>query len=100
MVRSRNWFHMRQIRNRIAGQALNRWQALPKPVTDFIGHFWAGMVKRWHAVTNGVLLAASAGFVLTCSVIVAWRLVDWLGNWAWVGASALIGQLFGTGAVG
>ena len=76
---------------RIAGQALNRWQALPKPLTDFIGHFWAGMVKRWHAVTNGVLLAASAGFVLTCSVIVAWRLVDWLGNWAWVGASALIG---------
>lgn len=76
---------------RIAGGALRRWQALPKPATDFIGHFWAGVVKRWNAVVNGVLLAASAGFALTASVLVLWRLVDWLGNWAWVGIAQLIG---------
>ena len=76
---------------RVSGQALDRWKALPKPVSDFIGHFWAGLVKRWHAVANGVILAASAGFALTVSVLVLWRLVDWLGNWAWIGLAALIG---------
>lgn len=76
---------------RVAGQAILRWQALPRPVTDFIGHFWIGMVKRWNAVMNGVLLAASAGFALTASVLLLWRLVDWLGNWAWVGLARLIG---------
>ena len=76
---------------RIAGRAMDRWRMLPKPVTDFIGHFWAGVIKRWHAVTNGVLLAASAGIALTASVLVLWRLVDWLGNWAWVGLAHLIG---------
>ena len=76
---------------RIAGSALDRWQALPKPATDFIGHFWAGVIKRWNAVMNGVFLAASAGFALTASVLVLWRLVDWLGNWAWVGIARLIG---------
>lgn len=76
---------------RVAGTALDRWQALPKPLTDFIGHFWAGLVKRWHAVANGVLLAASAGVALTVSVLVLWRLVAWLGGWAWIGAAQLIG---------
>ncbi len=76
---------------RVAGRAIDRWKALPKPVTDFIGHFWMGVVKRWNAVMNGVLLAASAGFALTASVLVLWRLVDWLGNWAWVGIARLIG---------
>lgn len=76
---------------RVAGRAIDRWQALPRPVTDFIGHFWMGVVKRWNAVMNGVFLAASAGFALTASVLVLWRLVDWLGNWAWVGLAQLIG---------
>lgn len=71
--------------------AQQRWQALPKPVTDFVGYFWAGVVKRWYAVTNGVLLASSAGVALTASVLVLWRLVDWLGNWAWIGTAYLIG---------
>jgi len=76
---------------RIAGRAIRGWQALPKPLTDFIGHFWDGIVRRWHAVTNGILLAASAGFALTASVLVLWRFVDWLGNWAWIGLAHLIG---------
>ena len=75
----------------LAGFALSRWKALPKPVVDFIGHFYSGTVKRWHAVTNGVLLSASAGFALTASVVVLWRLVDWLGNWAWIGFAQMIG---------
>ena len=76
---------------RVAGHAIDRWKALPKPVTDFMGHFWMGVVKRWNAVMNGVFLAASAGFALTASVLVLWRLVDWLGNWAWAGLAHLIG---------
>ncbi|WP_315928469.1 hypothetical protein [Mesorhizobium sp. SP-1A] len=76
---------------RITGRMLNRWTRLPKPITDFIGYFWGGTVKRWHAVVNGVLLAASAGAALTVSVIVLWRLADWLGRWAWIGATQLIG---------
>ncbi|MDK8874932.1 hypothetical protein [Paracoccus sp. SSJ] len=76
---------------RSAGRVVERWQALPKPLTDFIGHFWAGLVKRWHAVANGVLLAGSAGFALTVSVLVLWRLADWAGRWAWIGLAELIG---------
>ena len=76
---------------RVTGRALDRWHSLPRPVTDFIGHFWEGLVKRWHAVANGVMLAASAGVALTVSVLVLWRLVAWLGSWAWIGAAALIG---------
>jgi len=76
---------------RFAGRALTRWKMLPKPVTDFIGHFWAGLVKRWHAVVNGVLLAASAGVALSVSVVVLWSFADWTSRWAWVGAAQLIG---------
>lgn len=76
---------------RVTGTALDRWEALPGPVKDFVGHFWSGVVKRWHAVMNGLLLAASAGAALTASVLVMWRFVDWLGNWAWIGAARLIG---------
>lgn len=76
---------------RVAGSALKRWSRLPKPVTDFIGYFWGGAVKRWHAIVNGLMLAASAGIALTVSVIVLWRLVDWLGRWAWIGAAQVVG---------
>ncbi|KXF74681.1 hypothetical protein ATN84_22565 [Paramesorhizobium deserti] len=76
---------------RSAGRVLERWRALPKPLRDFIGHFWVGLVKRWHAVANGVLLAGSAGFALTVSVLVLWRLADWAGRWVWVGLAELIG---------
>src|SRR5690606_35766997 len=76
---------------RVTGRMTTRWAALPKPVTDFVGHFWAGLVKRWHAVANGVLLAASAGVWLTISILLLWRLADWLGRWAWVGAAYMLG---------
>lgn len=75
----------------VTSRVTNRWAALPKPLTDFLGHFWGGLVKRWHAVANGVLLAASAGVWLTVSILCFWRLADWLGRWAWVGAARLIG---------
>lgn len=76
---------------RVTDRVLNRWTSLPKPLTDFIDYFWGGVVRRWHAVVNGVMLAASAGVALTVSVIVLWRLADWLGRWAWNGAAHLIG---------
>lgn len=91
IVYGHNMNAMRAETSRYAGNALRNWQALPKPVTDFVGHFWAGLIKRWHAVTNGFLLAASAGFALTASVLVLWRLVDWLGYWAWMGLVKLLG---------
>ncbi|AEC21197.1 hypothetical protein PT7_2657 [Pusillimonas sp. T7-7] len=76
---------------RFASRVTDRWAALPKPLTDFIGHFWVGLVRRWHAVANGVLLAASAGVWLTVSILCLWRLADWLGRWSWVGAAQWIG---------
>lgn len=91
IVYGHNIMAIRSDTDRLAGGAIRKWQALPKPVTDFIGHFWIGLIKRWHAVTNGVLLAASAGVALTISVLVAWRLVDWLGHWGWIGMAHLIG---------
>jgi hypothetical protein len=82
---------MTSVTERMTGRMLNRWTSLPKPITDFIGYFWGGTVKRWHAVVNGVMLAASAGAALTVSVVVLWRLADWLGRWAWIGATQLVG---------
>ena len=76
---------------RVTGGLLKRWAGLPKPITDFIGYFWIGTVRRWHAVVNGVMLAASAGVALSVSVIVLWRFADYLGRWAWIGAAQLIG---------
>ncbi|MGB3539431.1 MAG: hypothetical protein WBA42_14835 [Mesorhizobium sp.] len=76
---------------RVTHRVLTPWTRLPKPITDFIGYFWGGTVKRWHAVVNGMILAASAGVALTVSVIVLWRLADWLGRWAWIGAAQLVG---------
>ncbi|WP_243698526.1 hypothetical protein [Paracoccus alkanivorans] len=79
---------------RAAGRVLDRYQALPKPVIDFITKFWAGWIglaKRWHAIVNGIWLAASAGFALTVSVLLLWRFADWLGRWSWIFASELIG---------
>ncbi|MBS7544001.1 hypothetical protein [Ancylobacter oerskovii] len=82
---------MTRTTERVTGRMLSRWTRLPRPVTDFISYFWGGTVKRWHAVVNGVMLAASAGVALTVSVIVLWRLADWLGRWAWIGAAQLVG---------
>ena len=76
---------------RLTGRILERWTILPKPVIDFISYFWGATVKRWHAVANGVMLAASAGIPLTISVIVLWRFVDYLGRWAWIGSTKLVG---------
>lgn len=76
---------------RVTDRVTHRWTILPKPVRDFFGHFWTGLLKRWHAVVNGVLLAASAGIWLTVSILVFWRLADWLGRWTWVGIAKLIG---------
>ena len=76
---------------RVGDGAIARWKGMSRPVRDFIGHGWMGLLKRWHAVLNGVLLASSAGVALTISVLVLWRLVDWLGNWAWIGLAWAIG---------
>jgi len=76
---------------RMTGGILERWTGLPKPITDFISYFWGATLKRWHAIVNGVMLAASAGIALTISVIVLWRLADYLGRWAWIGVSQLVG---------
>ncbi len=76
---------------RVGDRAIAHWKGLSRPVRDFIGHGWMGLIKRWHAVVNGVLLASSAGLALTVSVLVLWRLVDWLGNWAWIGLAQAIG---------
>ena len=91
IVYGHNLSSMAEPTQRIASPITKGWSALPKPLTDFIGHFWLGLLKRWHAVANGVLLAASAGVWLTVSILVLWRLADWLGRWAWVGVAHLIG---------
>lgn len=82
---------MSKATRRISGRALDRWTALPRPIRDFLGHFWVGLIRRWHAVVNGIMLAASAGLCLTVSILVLWRLADWTGRWAWLGLAELIG---------
>jgi hypothetical protein len=73
------------------GRAVARWRAVPNQARDFVGHFLAGLWKRYRALANGVRLTLGAGVSLITLTIVGWRLLDWLAAWSWAGAFRLIG---------
>lgn len=71
--------------------AVGRWQALPKWLRDFVGHFWAGTLKRYRALANSVRLTFASGLISIVVLILLYRAIDWLSAWAWLGLVRLIG---------
>lgn len=72
-------------------RTIARWRSLPKVLRDFIGHFLDGTVMRYRALANGVQLTLGTGVTLIVSVVVLYRLLDWLAAWAWWSTAQAIG---------
>lgn len=68
-----------------------RYRAIPKFLRDFAGHFISGYRSRYLPIANGVRITLSSGVVLIVTLIVGYRLIDWLAAWAWLGMTRLIG---------
>ncbi len=68
-----------------------RYRSVPRFLRDFIGHFIDGYRSRYLPIANGVRLTLNSGLILIATLIVGYRLIDWLAAWAWLGTSRLIG---------
>lgn len=68
-----------------------RYRAIPKFLRDFAEHFISGYRSRYLPIANGVRITLSCGVVLIVTLIVGYRLIDWLAAWAWLGMTRLIG---------
>ncbi|WP_296737794.1 hypothetical protein [Mesorhizobium sp.] len=68
-----------------------RYRAIPKFLRDFAEHFISGYRSRYLPLANGVRITLSSGLVLIVTLIVGYRLIDWLAAWAWLGMTRLIG---------
>ncbi|MFK0688376.1 hypothetical protein ACFX5Q_09255 [Mesorhizobium sp. IMUNJ 23033] len=68
-----------------------RYRAIPKFLRDFAEHFISGYRSRYLPIANGVRITLSSGVVLIVTLIVGYRLIDWLAAWAWLGMTRLIG---------
>ncbi|RUW65523.1 MULTISPECIES: hypothetical protein [unclassified Mesorhizobium] len=69
-----------------------RYSTIPKFLRDFVEHFISGYRSRYLPIANGVRITLSSGVVLVVTLIVGYRLVDWLAAWAWLGTTRLIGS--------
>ncbi len=68
-----------------------RYRTIPKFMRDFVEHFISGYRSRYLPIANGVRITLSSGVVLMLTLIVGYRLIDWLAAWAWLGMTRLIG---------
>ncbi|HWK69010.1 MAG TPA: hypothetical protein VNS34_29140 [Rhizobiaceae bacterium] len=68
--------------------ATSHWR---KWVGDFIGHFIAGYRSRYTPVWKCVRLTLGASIATLLTFVIAYQAITWLGAWAWVGATRLIG---------
>lgn len=79
------------VQHRRASAMLARYGALPKFLRDFIEHFIAGYRSRYVPIVNSVRLAFGASLPVLLALIVFYRAIGWLGAWAWIGLTRLIG---------
>jgi hypothetical protein len=68
-----------------------RYRAVPAFLRDFIEHFISGYRARYLPIANGVRLTLSSGVLLILTLIVGYRLIDWVSAWLWLGTARLIG---------
>lgn len=81
---------LRRMHRRVE-RAGERYRAIPKFLRDFVEHFVSGYRSRYLPIANGVRITLSSGLVLIVTLIVGYRLIDWLAAWAWLGMTRLIG---------
>ncbi|OWJ62031.1 hypothetical protein [Inquilinus limosus] len=79
------------MRHRRLERISSRYAALPKFVRDFIGHFANGYRSRYLPIANSIRLTMGADLGLLLTLIVGWRGIGWAADWAWIGATHLIG---------
>ncbi|MER9357418.1 hypothetical protein NKI61_29745 [Mesorhizobium sp. M0514] len=68
-----------------------RYRSIPKFMREFVEHFISGYRSRYLPIANGVRITLSSGVVLMLTLIVGYRLIDWLAAWAWLGATRIAG---------
>ena len=68
-----------------------RYRAIPKFLRAFVEHFISGYRSRYLPIANGVRITLSSGVVLIVTLVVGYRLIDWLAAWGWLGMTRLIG---------
>lgn len=66
-----------------------RWR---KWLGDFVGHWISGYRSRYMPVLRCVGMALRAGLPTLVALIIGYRLIGWLGAWAWVGITRHIGS--------
>ncbi|MDX8469472.1 hypothetical protein RFM26_27630 [Mesorhizobium sp. VK23B] len=81
---------LRRIHRRVESVG-ERYRAIPKFLRDFVEHFISGYRSRYLPIANGVRITLSSGVMLIVTLIVGYRLIDWLAAWAWLGMTRLIG---------
>jgi hypothetical protein len=69
----------------------SRYAALPKFMRDFIGHFISGYRSRYLPIANSIRLTMGADLALLLILVVGWRGIGLAADWAWMGATSLIG---------
>lgn len=79
------------VQHRRASAMLARYGALPKFLRDFIEHLISGYRSRYVPIVNSVRLAFGASLPALLTLIVGYRAIGWLGAWAWIGITRLIG---------
>jgi hypothetical protein len=68
-----------------------RYRAIPKFLRDFAEHFISGYRSRYLPIANGVRITLNSGVVLIVTLILGYRLIDWLAAWAWLAMTRLVG---------
>jgi hypothetical protein len=58
---------------------------------DFIGHFIDDYRSRYAPVWKCLRLTMGASLATLLTFVIAYQVITWLGAWAWVGATRLIG---------
>ncbi|SED09416.1 hypothetical protein SAMN05519104_2780 [Rhizobiales bacterium GAS188] len=72
-------------------RAIERYRSLPRFLRDFVSQFTEGYLKRYRALANGVRLTFTSSLMLILTLVVSYRLLDWLSAWAWFGLTRLVG---------
>lgn len=68
-----------------AGAAWRKW------LRDFVKHFVGGYRSRYQPVWTCLRLTLSAGLATLITFVIAYRALNWLGGWLWLGATRSIG---------
>ena len=58
---------------------------------DFVAYFFSGYRSRYQPVWTCLRLTLGAGLATLITLVIAYRLIGWLGAWLWYGATRTLG---------